>query len=230
MIGAAFAFVSAEIPVNPDAPQGRRWVIDELAKPEFRSAQPTWFDRAAKAVWDWLQSLRIGDGVGVQGPILVVAALVVVACLVAAFVVFGAPRRGSRSTARAGLFGDDDPRDAAAIRRSAEEAASRAQWALAIEESFRAIARGLAERTIISVSPGTTAREFAVRAGAVLPGFSARLGRAASSFDDVRYLGREGTEAAYRSTAELDRELQTARPPLLSVPPTMPTLPNSPVS
>lgn len=215
MIATTLALVRLDVPVDPDSAEAQRWVIQELAKPEYRAAQPTWFDRASKAFWDWLQSLRIDSGPGVQGPILIIALLVVVAALIAAFFIFGAPRLNRRSSAGA-LFGEDDARDSAAMRRSAEAAAAGSDWVLAIEEMFRSIARGLAERTLVTVSPGTTARDFAVRAGTVLPAFSERLSAAASAFDDVRYLGREGSEAAYRSLSSLEGDLRAARPALAS--------------
>ncbi len=205
-----------DVPVVPDSGQAQRWVVQELSKPEYRAAQPTWFDRASQAFWDWLQSLKIDGGPGAQGPILIVALVVVVAAVVAAFFIFGAPRLNRRSVVGGTLFGEDDARDAAAMRRSAEEAAARSDWVLAIEEVFRSIARGLAERTLVTVSPGTTARDFAARAGVVLPAFSERLSAAASAFDDVRYLARTGTEATYREAALLERDLRAVRPALSS--------------
>jgi hypothetical protein len=211
------SLLPGDVPVDPNADQARQWIIDEMAKPEYVAAQPTWFDRASAAFWDWLQSLKIGGGSALQGPILVLTVLVIVAAVVAAFVIFGPARRGRRSAASGALFGQDDHRDAAAIRRSAEDAASRGDWAVAIEESFRSIARGLAERTILTVSPGTTAQHFAARAGALLPEFSGRLADAASEFDDVRYRDREGTEPAYRTMADLERDLRAAKPALISL-------------
>ncbi len=202
----------ADVPVDPDSAEAQRWVIQELSKPEYRAAQPTWFDRASKAFLDWLQSLKIDSGPGVQGPILILALIVIVAALVAAFFIFGAPRLNRRSAASGILFGDNDARDAAAMRRAAEDAAGRSDWVLAIEEIFRSIARGLAERTLVTVSPGTTARGFAARAGIVLPGFAERLSTAASAFDDVRYLGREGTESVYSDAARLEKDLRALRP------------------
>jgi hypothetical protein len=209
--------VRIDIPVDPNADQARQWLIDELAKPEYRAAQPTWFDRVSSAFWDWLQSLKIGSGSALQGPILIFTVLVIVAAVVAAFVIFGPARRGRRSAISGSLFGQDDSRDAAALRRSAEEAASRGEWTIAMEEIFRSVARGLAERTILSVSPGTTAQHFAARAGAVLPEYAGRLAEAASEFDDVRYRDREGTETAYRTMAELERDLRAAKPALTSI-------------
>jgi hypothetical protein len=217
VIATTFALVRLDVPVDPDSGEAQRWVIQELSKPEYRAAQPTWFDRASKAFWDWLQSLKIDGGPGVQGPILIVALIAIIAALVAAFFIFGAPRLNRRSAVSGALFGHDDARDASGMRRSAENAAAQADWVLAIEEIFRSIARGLAERTLVTVSPGTTARDFAVRAGVVLPGFSERLNAAASAFDDVRYLGRDGTEAAYRAAADLERDLRTTRPAVQSM-------------
>ena len=220
MIATTLALVRLDVPVTPDSAEAQRWIIQELSKPEYRAAQPTWFDRASKAFWDWLQSLKIDGGPGVQGPILIIALIVVVAALVAAFFIFGAPRLNRRSAGGGALFGEDDARDASAMRRSAEEAAARSDWVLAIEEIFRSIARGLAERTLVTVSPGTTARDFAVRAGTVLPAFSERLSAAASAFDDVRYLSRAGTEAAYRSASALESDLRATRPVLSPTAPT----------
>ena len=220
VITTTFALVRFDVPVNPDSAEAQRWIIQELSKPEYRAAQPTWFDRASKAFWDWLQSLKIDGGPGAQGPILIVALIVVIAALVAVFFIFGAPRLNRRSAGDSALFGDDDVRDAAAMRQSADEAADRSDWVLAIEEIFRSIARGLAERTLVTVSPGVTARDFAVRAGTVLPAFSERLSAAASAFDDVRYLSREGTEAAYRSAMALESDLRRARPALSPTAPT----------
>ena len=214
VITTAFALVRLDVPVDPDSAEAQRWIIQELSKPEYRAAQPTWFDRASKAFWDWLQSLKIDGGPGAQGPILIVALIVVIAALVAAFFIFGAPRLNRRSAGGSALFGDDDVRDAAAMRRSSEQAADRSDWVLAIEEILRSIARGLAERTLVTVSPGTTARDFAMRAGTVLPSFSERLSAAASTFDDVRYLSREGTEAGYRSAVALESDLRASRPAL----------------
>lgn len=203
-----------DVPVDPDAAQAQQWLINELAKPQYRAAQPTWFDRLSSAFWDWLKSLRLGDGIGAQGPILIVAAIVIVAALVTAFFIFGPPRFNRRSSVSAALFGGDDNRTAADLRRAAEDAAARGDWTVAIEEMFRSIARGLAERTILTVSPGTTARDFAVRAGAAMPPFADRLRAAAVVFDGVRYLDRVGTEEASRACALLERDLRAAKPVL----------------
>ena len=210
--------LAAEVPVDPDADQARRWIVAELSKPEYRAAQPTLFDRISAAFWDWLTSLDLsGAGVG-RGPLLVAGAVLLVAAIIAAYLIFGAPRLNRRSRVTGALFGVNDDRDAAAMRSAAESAARRGDWSLAISEMFRALARGLAERTIVTPSPGMTAHTFATAAGRGFPPQADRLQAAASAFDRVRYLDQPGTESAYRQVADLERELAATRPQLAELP------------
>jgi hypothetical protein len=219
MITAALALTLpqvSDVPVDPGAEEARRWIIAELSKPAYQAAQPTWFDRLSAAFWQWLTSLQFGSG-GAGWPVMLIIVVVVAAAVIAAFLIFGAPRRNRRSAVTGALFGDDDDRSARAIRASADAAAAAGDWTLAIEELFRCIARGLAERTVVTTSPGTTARDFAARAGGAFPEFAARLGTAASAFDEVRYLGRTGVEETYREVGALEVELRSARPRLETV-------------
>ena len=217
------AGVGFEVPVDPDAPDAQQWLIDELSKPIYQTAKPTPFDIVAKAISDWLDSLQVGT---VQGPpalaIGFVIALVAVG-LVVAFLVFGVPRLNRRSAVAGSLFGEDDERDAARMRQSAEAAAHAGDYSTAVVEMFRSIARGLAERTIVTTSPGTTAQDFAARAGVAFPALATRLVDSAAAFDDVRYLGREGTAAQYDSIAALERDLRSNRPLLETTAPVQAT-------
>ena len=163
---------------------------------------------------DWIESLEFGN---VQGPPafgLGVVVVLVVAALIVAFLIFGLPRINRRSAVAGSLFGDDDVRTAARIRQDAENAARGGDYSTAVVEMFRAIARGLAERTLATTTPGTTARDFAARAGGVFPALADRLQESAVVFDSVRYLGREGTQEQYRSIAALEADLRDARPAL----------------
>jgi hypothetical protein len=207
-----------DVPVDPDAPEATQWLIDELSKPIYQAAKPTLFDRIAKAIFDWLDSLQLGS---VQGPPALGLSLIVglvIAGLVVAFLIFGLPRLNRRSAVAGSLFGDDDVRTAARIRLDAERAAAEGDYSTAVAEMFRAIARGLAERTIVTTTPGTTAHDFAARTALSFPGLGERLADSAAAFDDVRYLDRAGTAEQYRSMAELERELRIARPALAVAP------------
>jgi hypothetical protein len=205
--------VRFDIPVDPSSPQAQDWIRNELAKPEYQAAKPTWFDIASKTVQDWLASLLNGP-TGDAGPVLlVVVVLIVAALIVVAFLVFGLPRINRRTAAAPrALFGAGDARSAEELRRSAAEAARAADWPLAIEEQFRAIAVALHERTLVDVHPGTTATEFAAQASRAAPAQAAGLRQAARTFDEVRYLDRPGSEAGYRQLLDLDGELERLRP------------------
>ena len=208
--------VPGDVPVDPDAPEAQRWLLDELAKPAYQSAKPSLFDQILQAIQDWLDSLRLpsAPGIPVIGNLLPVALLLLIAVLlVVAFLVFGLPRLNRRSAAKGELFGDDDRRDAAALRRDAERAAAAGDYATAIAELFRALARSLHERTLVSAFPGSTASDVAGRAGRVFPDAADRLRSAARSFDGVRYLGAAGSVEEWESLVALERQLRSARPP-----------------
>ena len=203
-----------DVPVDPDARDAAELLINELSKPQYQAARPTWFDLLAKAVQDWLSSLRLGD---VQGPpalgLGIVVTLAVVG-IVVAFLIFGVPRLNRRSAVAGSLFGEDDRRTAAIIRQDAEAAAARGEYSTAVAEMFRAIARGLAERAIVTTSPGTTARDFAINASTPFPDLGDALRESATAFDQVRYLDRDGTAGQFRQVAALERDLRATRPVL----------------
>ncbi|MGO4692504.1 DUF4129 domain-containing protein [Glaciibacter sp. 2TAF33] len=211
-------FSPADIPVDPSAPDAQQWLRDELAKAPYQAARPTWFDRLSQAFFDWLGSLTAPSGDGFIAWVPLIITVLVVGVVVAAFLIFGLPRLNRRSRLAAELFGDDDRRTADDMRRAGQAAAQRGDWGPAIEELFRAIARGLVERTVLTVTPGTTSHEFALRAAVAFPAERGRLAEAALAFDQVRYLGRSGTEQGYRALSELDRALATAQPAVFAAP------------
>ena len=204
----------AAVPVQPDAGTARRWVLEELAKPAYQAAQPTPIDRAVQAFLDWFTGLfdvRNGD----TPPVLLVAAIVVVvAVLVVALLLFGLPRLNRRSRAGS-LFGEDDRRSAAEMRRAAEAALARGDFSLAVLERFRALARGLDERTLVAVFPGTTASAFVRAAARAFPAEHAELRVAAELFDGVRYADEQATREDALAVAALDDRLAAARPATL---------------
>lgn len=208
------SLLPVDVPVDPDAAEAREWVLRELSDAKYREAQPSWFDRLVQQFWEWLNSLVFPAG-GAISPVGILILLAIVGGIVAlAFLVFGLPRLNRRSRVSGSLFGDDDDRDAAALRRASEQAAAASDWSTAIVERFRAIARDLSDRTIVTVSPGTTAHDFAVRAAAAFPGEQEPLPASARTFDEVRYLGGGGSREQYEALVALDGRLRAARPDL----------------
>ncbi|MGP3535424.1 DUF4129 domain-containing protein [Microbacterium sp. RD1] len=208
-------------PLLPDSEDAREWVRRELSDPAYDIAEPTFLDRAARAVAEFFERLLNAQLSGGWGPAVAVGAtVVVVALLVAAIVVWGRPRASARvrRTPGAALFGDADARTAAQLRADAEAAAARGDWDEAIVLRFRALAQGLTERAIVEPPPGQTAQRFARDAARAFPARSSELLAAASAFDDVRYLRRPGTAALYDAVARLDDAVAVGRPHLAGAP------------
>ncbi|MGN6128199.1 MAG: DUF4129 domain-containing protein [Humibacter sp.] len=198
-------------PLDPDGPTAQRWLRHELAKPEYQAAKPTWFDRLAQQVAEWFGSLGFHPGSGAGWVIAAVGIAIAAALIIGAFVIFGLPRLRRRQAVPV-VFDADDPRGADQLRKDAAAAARDGRLDAAVLDLFRAIARSLADRTIVLVLPGTTAQEVSALASAALPEFTARLHNAALLFDGVRYLGRHGDGAAYADLKALDDDLRSARP------------------
>ena len=206
-----------DVPVDPDRPEAHDLLQEELLKPEYVQAKPTWWDQFIGGITDWINGLTVGQAQGPPALVLLVVIIAIAAALVVTFLVFGLPRINRRSRITGSLFGEEDARTAAQMRVSGEAAAARADYATAIAEMFRSIARGLAERTILSTSPGTTAHDFGARAAAIFPQQFRELAEAALAFDDVRYLGRPGTLAQYDTVERLERQLRASRVASLEV-------------
>lgn len=208
---------AATASLDPDADEARRLLVEELSDPRYRAAEPNWFDRVVQAVRDWFTSLSVPtDGAGV--PLAaVIGVLVLVALVVAALLIAGRPRLRRRSAITGAVLASDDGRSADDLRAVAEAAAARGDWGAALVERFRALVRALDERTVVTVSPGTTAQGFAARAGAAFPASEEALRSAAGDFDRVRYLGLASGSAEYERVAALDRSLSATAPRLTPI-------------
>jgi hypothetical protein len=211
VVPAAVAVHLVAAPLRPDPEEARRLLQQELTDRDYVAAQPTWLDRAADAFWSWIEGVRFGDAQGAPAAALAILLVVVLAAVVGVVLVYGVPHLERRSARSGQLFGDDDDRDAAALRASAREAAAAGDLDRAVVESFRALARALVERDVLSTTPGTTARTVGDRAGRLFPERADRLHAAARAFDEVRYLDRPATETAWREIADLDLALEGDR-------------------
>ena len=199
-------------PLDPDAPEARRWLEAELTGPEYQAAKPSPFDVAMQAIRDWFLGLFDG-ATGLPGPVLtLLLVLLVVVLVVVGLLVFGLPRLRRRRRSEVPLFDDRDLRDLQTLRRAAAAAASAGDWPRAIEERFRAVVRGLVEREVVTVHPGTTARAFADASSRSFPDLADELRAAAGGFDGVRYLGGAGSADEYARVTELERRIADARP------------------
>jgi hypothetical protein len=202
-----------EPPLTTPRDPAREAARRELSKRMYHEDDPSLFQRALEAFWDWLGRLLNAASTATPGGTLglVVIVLAVVAVLAALWWRLGIPRR--QPTSSATLF-DDRPRSAADHRAAAEAHAAQGHWNQAVQERMRALVRALEERALLDVRPGRTADEAAAEAGRALPAHTDRLRAAARDFDDVTYGGRSATEQAYHRMADLDRDLERTKPQL----------------
>ncbi|WP_201452539.1 DUF4129 domain-containing protein [Streptomyces sp. HM190] len=197
------------LPRDPAREAARR----ELSKGVYHQNDPSWYERAMDAFWDWIDKLFGAASAATPGGAigLVVIVLAVLALVGALWWRLGTPHRTPASSAR--LF-DDRPRSAAEHRAAAEAQAAQGHWNQAVQERMRAVVRSLEERALLDARPGRTADEAASEAGRVLPAHADRLRTAARDFDDVTYGGRTAAEGTYRHLAALDDDLERAKPAL----------------
>ncbi|MEE1830286.1 DUF4129 domain-containing protein [Streptomyces sp. SP17KL33] len=199
------------LPRDPAREAARR----ELSKGMYHENDPSWYERAQDAFWDWLDKVFGAASTATPGGTLglVIIVLAVLALLGALWWRLGTPRRAPASSA---VLFDDRPRSAAEHRAAAEAQAARGHWNQAVQERMRAVVRSLEERALLDVRPGRTADEAASEAGSVLPTHADRLHTAARDFDDVTYGGRTADEGTYRRLASLDTDLERTKPALAS--------------
>lgn len=198
----------------PDGDEARRWAEEELSNSRYAEARPTWFDYLARDIGRFFRDLFSTDTSNTVGPIgLIIVCIVIAAAVVAALIIWGRPRRPRAvRRARADLLGAADDRSAAQLRADAERAARTSDWDGAVVLRFRALARDLLERDLIDPAPGATAQAIAREAGGVFAAEAEAVRRAASAFDDVRYLRRPASADDYAALAATDERLRALRP------------------
>ncbi|UUU28042.1 DUF4129 domain-containing protein [Streptomyces sp. DSM 40750] len=204
-----------EPPVTLPRDPAREAAQRELSKGMYHENDPSWYERAIDAFWDWLDKLFGAASAATPGGTLglVVIVLAVLALLGALWWRLGTPRRPPVSSA---VLFDDGPRSAAEHRAAAEAQAAQGHWNQAVQERMRGVVRSLEERALLDARPGRTADEAASEAGLVLPAQADRLRAAARDFDDVTYGGRSAAEGTYRRLAALDDDLERTKPALAS--------------
>ena len=180
----------------------------ELSKPLYPREGPL------ERFTDWLSELiyrLLTKGAHIPGGWFTIALVLTIAA-VAVIVAVRIARR-TMATRRGADFQvfDASERSAAEFRAAAERYAAEGNWAAAIRNRLRAVARQLEESQVLNAVPGRTANELARDATRAFPDLGYELTSAAASFNDVTYGERPGTETAYRQVAALDDRIRTSR-------------------
>jgi hypothetical protein len=201
----------AEPPVVPDSDEARRWAVEELSKPKYQEATPTWLENAWRDFVDWLNSLGSNDGTdtGSALPLITIAAVIVIAVAI----VLVRPRLNARRKDSTKAILDVDPSvSPEGYRKRAAAAAAAADWGTAVIEQFRAVVRSAEERTIIDPLPGRTADEVAMSLGAAFSPFAWQLERAAIVFDAVHYGQAHVDQQDFADIVALDESISRLQP------------------
>ena len=181
----------------------------ELSKPLYPREGPL------ERFTDWLSELiyrLLTKGAHIPGGWFTIALVLTIAA-VAVIVAVRIARR-TMATRRGADFQvfDASERSAAEFRAAAERYAAEGNWAAAIRNRLRAVARQLEESQVLNAVPGRTANELARDATRAFPDLGYELTSAAASFNDVTYGERPGTQAAYQMIADLDDHLRSRSP------------------
>jgi len=202
--------MAAEPPVLPDSAEARRWAVEELAKPEYRDAAPSWLDTLWRNFLDWLQSLdgSSGDAAPVPGTVIAL----VIAAIIAAAIILARPRLNARARKARDVFASETAMSATDYRNRAEAAAAAGKWGDAVVDRFRAVVRSAEDRTILDPQPGRTADEAARALSVPFNAESGRLLLAAAVFDGIRYGNRAAGRADYQEMMGLDAAVEAMKP------------------
>lgn len=176
----------------------------ELAKPSY--PRPSLTDQILAWLDDILYKV-FADGSGLPGGWILLALLLTL-LVIAGYVLFRIARRTMRTDrGSAGALFGTGAFTAEQYRGESERCAAQGDWAGAIGNRLRAVARELEQAGILDPVPGRTATELAHDAGATWTDMESEFHSAAEVFNAVSYGARPGTEAEYRRIAELDRRL-----------------------
>jgi hypothetical protein len=189
---------------------GQRLARAELSKAIYHPHEPL-TQRVLNAIGDLLNDLTKAGRSFPGGWWAVVALTALLAALITVVLTRTGPLARTRRAAGQ-LMAGSGPLSAAEHRISAGRLAAAGDYAGAIREQVRAIARELDERAVLTPRAGRTANEMAEEAAAALPAEADALRGAALMFDDICYGERPGTQEGYALVRELDTRISAAVP------------------
>jgi hypothetical protein len=189
---------------------GQRLARAELSKAIYHPHEPL-AQRVLNAIGHLLRDLSQAGQAFPGGWWAAVALAALLATCIAVVLSRTGPLARSR---RAGgrLMTGSGPLSAAEHRLRAGRLADAGNYAAAIVERVRAIARELDDRAVLIPRAGRTADEMAEEAAVALPAEAGALRTAALLFDDICYGDRPGTQAGYALIQELDTRISASAP------------------
>ena len=195
---------------------GQRLARAELSKAIYHPHEPL-AQRVLNAIGGLLHDLSQAGRAFPGGWWAAVALAALLATIIAVVLSRTGPLARSRRTGGQ-LMRGSGALSAADHRLRAGRLADAGDYAAAIVERVRAIARELDDRAVLIPRAGRTANEMAEEAAAALPAEAGALRTAALLFDDICYGDRPGTQAGYALIQELDTRISASVPKPGAVP------------
>ena len=202
--------------LSPTPAQGREWLKQELAGPDYQSP---WLDSVIRWIRDVLAKLVDGarQVTGLSPAVTAGLAILLIALLV--WILPKVRRERVAAVSQEAVL-KDPTITGRQYRDLAAQAIRDGRFGDAILDGFRAIAKDMSDRGLLDDAPGRTAHEVSLALASPFPDHADALGGAADLFDSVRYGHRRVGEAQANQMRALDAELATTRP----LPTTLPRL------
>jgi hypothetical protein len=143
---------------------------------------------------------------------LVVTLLVALVAIAVLVWILPRVRREPAIARRDGAVLVDQTTTSGTYRRRASQAFADGRYDDAVLDGFRAIARGMSERTLLDEAPGRTAHEVSLELAQPFPHRTDLLAQCANVFDAVRYGHHRATADQAAQILQLDAELSSTRP------------------
>lgn len=200
--------------LDPDGSQARRWLEEELAKPEYQDGRSL-LERVLQWIRDRFDGLQIdpGSSPGLSIPPLASAALAALVVVGIALLLTRVRRERRHRTPRDPVLGGLDL-SAEEFRRRGEQAMREGRYGDAVVEYTRALARESADRTLLADAPSSTAHEIGTQLSAVFPPQTSALHRTTDLFDRVLYGRYDASAADARLARQTEESVRRARPRL----------------
>lgn len=194
--------------MRPDPDQARSWLESELSKAEYH--QQSLLERLQAwlmELWAHLTAAASGaSGLSMAAAVTLALVVIALACVVVPRIRrTPAVRRDHKAVLHPQQVSADEHRS------RAEAALAAGDYAEAVVEAMRALARRMVDRGVLEETPGSTAHEIAVAVAEAFPAEKPRLLTAAGLFDAVQYGGESATAEQASSILALHDDLRRAR-------------------
>ena len=199
--------------LHPDNDTARRWVNDELSKPQYheQATTPSQPPEPSRNFFSILYDFFTGGPAPDTTLIVTIVVVLLVIIALVAFAIFFVRRtpRARRTEKSAPL--DDLTLKSGEYRSAAEDLLDKGDPDGCVREAMRALARRGIERGYIVAAPSLTAREASRRLGVAYDDKRDQLRWAADLFDAVEYGYRHADLPQAQAMLELERSIRRGR-------------------